>query len=222
MSTSSQIIADFDELADLVEPGKSGVDHYDKYLLSLIPSEARCVLDIGCGLGRLSRLIAGKNRRVVGVDFAPRMIQRARAENDLGNVTFIESDFLSSDFDGERFDCLVSVAALHHMSYDEALPRMRELVRPGGRLILHDLRRDASVKDFIFSMTAFCRVTLRRLINTGQLRQPKRVRDAWERHGANEKYLSIGEARELAKAYLPGSTVKYHWLWRYTIVWEKP
>lgn len=222
MSTTSQIISDFDELADLVDPGESGVDHYDSFLSSLVPQTAQTVLDIGCGLGRLSRLMAGTDCRVVGIDISPRMIQKARAENDVANVTFTEANFLSSGFDGQLFDCVVSAAALHHMPYDEAIPRMRELVRPGGRLIIHDLRRDASVADLFCSATAFGRVTLERFITTGQLRQPKHIRDAWERHGAKEKYLSIGEARELAKNYLPGATVKYHWLWRYTLCWEKP
>jgi 2-polyprenyl-3-methyl-5-hydroxy-6-metoxy-1,4-benzoquinol methylase len=222
MTTSSQIIADFDELADLVEPGESGVDHYDVYLVSLIPRAAHKVLDIGCGLGRLSRSIATPDRQVVGVDISPRMIQRARSDNSSSNVSFIEGDFMTVGFDGQLFDCVISAAAVHHMSYQDALPLMCGLLRPGGRLIIHDLRRDASMKDLFCSSSAFGHVTLQRFLNTGQIRQPKHVREAWERHGAHEKYLSIEEARELAKEYLPGAKVNYHWLWRYTIVWEKP
>lgn len=221
MSSTSQIISDFDELAELVEPGESGVDRYDGYLSSLVPRDAQNVLDVGCGLGRLSRAIASEERQVVGVDISPRMILRARTESEITNVTFIEGDFMTLDFD-RQFDCVISAAALHHMLYQQAIPRMRELVRPGGRLIVHDLRRDASIKDFVFSSAAFGAITLERFVSTGRLRQPKPVREAWERHGASEKYLSIEEAKDLARANLVGAEVKYHWLWRYTIVWEKP
>jgi hypothetical protein len=52
MITVEEVRADVDELADLIEPGQSGTDWYDAYLLSLIPVSARSLLDVGCGLGR--------------------------------------------------------------------------------------------------------------------------------------------------------------------------
>jgi 2-polyprenyl-3-methyl-5-hydroxy-6-metoxy-1,4-benzoquinol methylase len=98
MITTEEIRADFDELAELVESGESGADRYDTYLLSLVPSSARSVLDVGCGLGRLTRAIAAGNRDVVGLDVSPRMIERAQSEGSSGGAMFMEGDFLETDF----------------------------------------------------------------------------------------------------------------------------
>jgi hypothetical protein len=63
---------------------------------------------------------------------------------------------------------------------------------------------------------------LTRLVQTGRLRQPKRVRQAWDRHGTREEYLSLAEATAMANRELPGAVVHYQWMWRYTMVWDKP
>ena len=220
--TTEQVRADFDELADLVEPGASGVDHFDRYLLSLIPPHARDVLDVGCGLGRLTCAAAGASRAVTGVDLSPRMIQRARLERSGAGVTYLEGDFLRIDFGPRRFDCIVSAAAVHHMPGDVAVRRMVDWLAPGGRLVLHDLRRDANAADLLRSHSALAYAVMTRLYRTGRLLPPRRVRRAWDRHGASERYLSLAEARQLAARDTPGAAVHYHWLWRYTLVWDKP
>jgi SAM-dependent methyltransferase len=222
MLTTEEVRADFDELADLIEPRERGIDRYDAYLLSLIPPSARSVLDVGCGLGRLTRAIASGNRNIVGLDVSPRMIARAKSEGTPAGATFLEGDFLELDLGERRFDCIVSAAALHHMPAAPALRRMCGLLRPGGRLVIHDLRRDSSAMDVVRSYSALARVLLTRLVHTGRIRQPKRVRQAWGRHGAREEYLSLAEAEALASRELPGAIVQYHWLWRYTLVWDKP
>jgi len=219
--TIEEVRADFDELADLVEPGASGVDRFDPYLLSLVPPHTRGLLDVGCGLGRLTRAAARGGRDVIGVDLSPRMIQRARLESAGAAVTFVEGDFLGIDF-SRRFDCIVSAAAMHHMPGDAALRRMVQLLAPGGRLVVHDLRRDASVGDLMRSHSALAGALLARLYRTGRLLQPRRVRRVWDRHGARERYLSLAEARQLADRETPGAAIHYHWLWRYTLVWDKP
>jgi SAM-dependent methyltransferase len=218
-----EIKTDFDELADLVEAGASGDDRYDRYLASLVPAAARSVLDVGCGLGRLTRLVAAAGGRdAVGIDLSPRMIARARSEGAACPVTDLEGDFLETDFGGRLFDCIISAAALHHMPADAALRRMASLLSPGGRLLVHDLRRDAGAGDVIRSYAALAHMVGLRLVRTGRVRPAKRVRQAWDRHAAREQYLSLAEARHLTQRELPGSTVHNHWMWRYTLVWDKP
>jgi hypothetical protein len=48
------------------------------------------------------------------------------------------------------------------------------------------------------------------------------LREAWARHGSNETYPSLHEAQTVANRLLPGARVFNHWLWRYTVVWDKP
>jgi ubiquinone/menaquinone biosynthesis C-methylase UbiE len=217
-----QVRSDFDEIARLAEPGASGRDRYDAFLLSLIPATATRVLDVGCGLGRLTWAIAASGRSVVGVDLSPAMIDRARAAGALDQVSFRVGNFLELDFSSQSFDCVVSAAALHHMDHDAALARMVRLLSPGGRLIVHDLRSNAGLWDSARGCAALAHTVLHRLKRTGRLRPSKPVRDLWARHGASESYVSLGQVRNMVGRLLPGAQIVNHWLWRYTIVWDKP
>lgn len=122
----------------------------------------------------------------------------------------------------DGFDCVLSAAALHHMDADAAIAQMVGLQRPGGRLLVHDLRTDAGPLDWARALCAPAPVAIGHLVRTGRLRSPCPVREAWQRHGANETYPVFREARARAARLLPGAAVVYHWLWRYTIVWDRP
>ena len=214
---------DFDAIARLSDRYDSGSDRYDAFLASHVPACATRVLEIGCGLGRLAARVAAPGREVIGVDLSPEMIARARA---LGAGTpglgFECADFFDLDPGAGRFECVLSAAVLHHLDADAAIARMMLLLAPGGRLVLHDLRADEGIADRARAAWALAHHALGRLARTGRPRSPKVVRQAWARHGAGEVYLTFREARALASRLLPGSAVYYHWLWRYTIVWDRP
>src|SRR5262245_13653618 len=132
MKSAAEIAAEFDEIARLAEPGESGRDRYDDFLLSLVPAGAARVLDVGCGLGRLTWSIARAGRHVVGLGLSPTMIERARNARTSAGVEFQCLDFMAFDAGGRSFDCVVSAATLHHLDSDNALERMAALLAPGG------------------------------------------------------------------------------------------
>ena len=214
---------DFDEIARLSDCDGVGSDRYDSFLLSLVPFCAVSVLDIGCGLGRLAVKLATHNREVTGVDLSPEMIARARKEvQGVEHLTFLCGDFLERNFTAQQFDFVISAAALHHMPETVAVPRMVELLRPGGRLVIHDVRSNAGLGEQIMGNFALAQVVALRLWRTGRVLNPRPVREAWARHCADETYLTQPEAEALADRLLPGARVFHHWLWSYTIVWDKP
>ena len=92
------------------------------------------VLDIGCGDGYVTRLIADRlpNGSVLGIDPSPRMIAAARPSD---NVRFEIGDVTTMTFDSE-FDLAVSFNALHWV-HDQptAYANIAAALRPGGRLI---------------------------------------------------------------------------------------
>ena len=108
------------------------------------------------------------------------------------------------------------------MAESVAIPRMLELLRPGGRLVIHDIRSDAGLGERVLTTLALAQVGVSRLLRTGRVRSPRALREAWARHCADEKYLTLREAEALAARFLPGARLFYHWLWSYTIVWDKP
>src|SRR5215207_8117861 len=71
--------ADFDRIALLSEQyGWSHNDHYHGFLLGQLPAQVGEALDVGCGAGAFSRLLARRSRHVLGVDLSPEMVRMAR------------------------------------------------------------------------------------------------------------------------------------------------
>lgn len=101
------------------------------------------VLDVGCGIGRWSSLLATRGARVTGMDLSPTMIAEARrraADVGVGDrCEFLVQDLAQLDA-GERFDLVLGVTVLQHILDLEALRsaihRMRDHLAPGGRMVL--------------------------------------------------------------------------------------
>src|SRR5436305_14592804 len=76
------------------------------------------VLDVGCGVGRWSRLLAARGAQVTGVDLSPTMIaqaqQRAAAEGVADRCQFRVQDLSRLEVD-RQFDGGVGVTGLQHI-----------------------------------------------------------------------------------------------------------
>jgi SAM-dependent methyltransferase len=216
----AKVRSDFDEIARLSDPHDEDTGRYDTFLLALIPDNAKTLLDVGCGMGRLTAKLVSGSRAVIGIDLSPEMIARAD-EQVHERLDFVCADFLSHDFGSQKFDCVITAAALHHIPIESAFPRLLDVLAPNGRLILHDIRADAGILDHIRSRFVLGQVGFERLLRTGNPRRPRPVREAWERHCAGERYLTIAEAQAMANRLMPGARVYSHWLWRYTVVWDR-
>ena len=98
------------------------------------------VLDIGCGDGKVSALLAGRvpNGGVVGVDLSGDMIAFARKafpRDAFPNLEFRVMDARELDFEN-RFDAAFSNAALHWIKdHRPVLAGVRRALKPGGRLL---------------------------------------------------------------------------------------
>jgi N-acetylglucosaminyl-diphospho-decaprenol L-rhamnosyltransferase len=96
------------------------------------------VVEIGCGLGRITRVLAARARQVVALDVSDEMLSRARAHNrDLGNVEWVLGDGRSlAAVDDAGADACLSLVVLQHAPDPEiALDYVRDLgraLRPGG------------------------------------------------------------------------------------------
>ena len=82
------------------------------------------VLDVGCGVGRWSRLLAARGAEVTGVDLSPTMIgearRRAAAAGLAERCRFEVQDSSSLDL-GARFDLVLGVTMLQHILDRDAL-----------------------------------------------------------------------------------------------------
>jgi ubiquinone/menaquinone biosynthesis C-methylase UbiE len=105
------------------------------------PRDAR-VLDVGCGTGVLTRVLARwpNVASVVGVDPAPALLEKARAAAaGMSNASFREGDGRSLPFDGATFDVVTSDSMLSHVPGPErAVEEALRVLRPGGCLAVFD------------------------------------------------------------------------------------
>ena len=108
--------------------------------LDKLPKGSR-ILDIGCGIGGSSRILAkyyGFN--VTGITISPAQVKRARQLTPLGlNCNFQVMDALNLKFEDGSFDAVWSVEAGAHMNDKiKFADEMLRTLRPGGYLALAD------------------------------------------------------------------------------------
>jgi malonyl-CoA O-methyltransferase len=100
------------------------------------------ILDVGCGTGRHAIALAKDGASVTGVDFAEAMLVAARAKADGLDVCFLAGELQSIPLQ-EQFDVVLCSLVFNHV--EDLVPGFQEmsrLVRPGGRIIVTDLRTD--------------------------------------------------------------------------------
>lgn len=103
----------------------------------------KTVMDGGCGPGHHVRTASRYAQRVVGVDLNTTEIARSKLA-DLTNVELCQGDLATWDT-GERFDVIYSVGVVHHtQDPDRTVKHLKELVKPGGRVIFWVYSREGN------------------------------------------------------------------------------
>jgi ubiquinone/menaquinone biosynthesis C-methylase UbiE len=216
------IQADFDRLALLSKDGWDHNSHYGNFLLKHIPQDCDSALEIGCGTGAFARLMAKRAGRVLALDLSPRMIQIGRERSrEFANIDFRVANVLEWEFPSGQFDCVASIATLHHLPMEEMLTKMKSALKANGTLLVLDLFEGEGLPDVLRSALAVLVSTILKLIKTGRVRPSRAEREAWAEHGQRDVYLTLSQVRKICADVLPGAQVRKHLLWRYSIIWKK-
>jgi arsenite methyltransferase len=100
-----------------------------------------CVLDLGCGDGWASRLLAehlNRRGRVVGLDVSDEMIRRARIKNSTAEkLTFLCGSAERIPFRNGTFSKVLSISAFYYFENQKTvLTELFRVLAPGGKLFL--------------------------------------------------------------------------------------
>jgi 2-polyprenyl-3-methyl-5-hydroxy-6-metoxy-1,4-benzoquinol methylase len=136
--------AAYDAIADwyhgwVGDAGAAGNGALDAFLELAGTLDGQAVLDVGCGQGRLTRLLAQCGAQVSGIDVSPVMLafaEAAEAQDPLGIVyRYDDAQHLSSLAD-QSFDGVTSFFALMDIpDLGAVLGSIRRVLRPQGWLV---------------------------------------------------------------------------------------
>jgi ubiquinone/menaquinone biosynthesis C-methylase UbiE len=122
-------------LAEVLNPSTETV------LARLAPVARDRVLDLGCGQGNTTRLLAAvlKPRECVGLEYDSTLVSYARARNNPPGVRFEQGDATALPFEAASFDVVFCRYLLIHMTDPQQVIReMLRVVRPGGCAIAYE------------------------------------------------------------------------------------
>ena len=100
----------------------------------------KTLLEIGCGDGRLTALLAGKAEAITAIDPDENSIEAAR--RNINGVNFRVGSGEELDFASETFDIVLFSYSLHHQDCIKALAEAKRVVRQDGQILIIDPNHD--------------------------------------------------------------------------------
>ena len=117
--------------------GNLELEHVHRYLQATQIVAGKSVLDIACGEGYGSLLLAASATTVTGVDISEEVIAHARERYARDNLTFLVGDCSKMPVTDHSVDVVVSFETIEHHDQHEAMMReIKRVLRPDGCLMM--------------------------------------------------------------------------------------
>lgn len=199
---------DYDRGIQLLTLGK--IQRIKEKIANNYVGDGTRVLEIGCGTGTLTRMMAERGALVTGMDASPRMLAEAERKikeanlEDHVTLKYMDAALIGDRFPAASFDLIVSTLVFSELPLDDqrfVLEACRKLLAPNGRLLIADEVIPAkSITRLLFYLVRLPLVLLTWLITrttTNALR------------GFDSILTQTGFRVDAAASYLGGSLVLY-------------
>ena len=120
------------------EKNETYYEHFQRYHFAGDFTTDKDVLDVACGSGYGSYLLAESGaRHVSGIDISPKAIGYCRKRYSLRNLSFETMDARDLGFADASLDVAVSFETIEHIDDQDAfLSELKRVLRPGGLIII--------------------------------------------------------------------------------------
>lgn len=111
----------------------------ESLVMERLPLDGARVIDIGCGEGWLTHLVAPRTVTTIGIDPSAIALERARASIGVGNATLVQVSADDLPFDPDSADVVIYYNSLHHIPeaiQHKALAETARVLAPGGLLCI--------------------------------------------------------------------------------------
>lgn len=136
---------------DLASRKMSAIKKTAEWILEKVPGKSLNILDLGCGPGLYTEILAQKGHALTGVDFSKSSINYAQEEAQKKNldISYIKTNYLELDLKENSFDLIILIFT----DLGVLLPEEREkmvrlaykLLKPGGTFTF-DVLNDKSIE----------------------------------------------------------------------------
>lgn len=102
-------------------------------------ASGRVFLDYACGIGQYAHMAARAGAELaIGIDISRISIENARktaADEGLSNTFFVQTDCENTQLPSDSLDCILCCGMLHHLDLRFAIPELKRILKPGGRVL---------------------------------------------------------------------------------------
>jgi SAM-dependent methyltransferase len=111
-----------------------------EYVFHLLgPLQNKTVVDLGCGEGLNTVILAALGAHVISVDISDESLrlteERARVNKVNQNITFLHADAAGIPIENNTADLVLCCAILHHVDCVAVANQLRRFLKPGGRAV---------------------------------------------------------------------------------------
>lgn len=210
---------------------KTRGENFYEDALNFLPQGASRALDAGCGSGILSLQLADQVNHVVGLDISRSMIAAAKtrqAELKKENVDFVVADLSNPPFKEGIFDFIASYGAIRLRSIESKVPGLCRLIRPGGRMVIHEGTTTTSrffgefpIWQILYALKNAPKYAIFYGLRTMWRILSFQLSPGWIRYSWKGKKLPPELFQNIYSHLLPGCRIKKK-NWRMIAFWEAP